>query len=182
MRLDSYRGREAHILRVNASPLLNSTHAGIVEGILHFLLEASSQGLLSPWALNDAIVNDEFLHRALPEVGETLPITINVRGQTGIHELDELPFLGMMLYTIYVAPGQVTFYLGDCPLQYSAGEIEDLLSAFFITGDTQPGKIIMRNGDTFVISSVREFMQGFITVARWLGQNYRLGYYATQLL
>jgi hypothetical protein len=173
-KIDEDEGELAEVIKEELPYPLSPPYENVVVALLGILLQEEGR-VATPWGLNYTIEQDDFFHWALPEVTSTLPITINVQGQVGVHELDQMQFLGMMVYTIYAAPGEVVFYLGKCPLCYTPNDIQDIID-WELRHTGAEGTIVMRNGDELPLPAIEEFMQGFITVARWLGRNYRLGY------
>jgi hypothetical protein len=131
-----------------------------------------AEPITTPWAINRIIQANRTLSRIFPAVGSTLPILVRIGEQQGIHQLTGEQFFGMLLYAIYAANrGEVQFFLDGCPLSY-AGDVADY---FHSPHSPYPLTITMLDGDKYAGVSL-EAMQGFITLARWLGHNYRLAY------
>jgi hypothetical protein len=130
----------------------------------------------TPWDINAAISEDPSFRALLPHITREVPIFIRIGEQTGTHRLTKEQFLGMMLYANYSTADEVAFYLQSCPLHYTAREIRKIIRINAVL-TTAPVfyRLQMLNGDIF-LGVTAEMMQGFITLARWLGRNYRLAY------
>jgi hypothetical protein len=142
----------------------------------------------TPWNITAAIAGDSSMLALLPTLTRELPILVRIGREQGIHLLGQQQFLGMLLYANYAAPGEVAFYLQSCPLHYTAREIKEImqgmkpwareqleLASHGLADQPELYTLHMPNGDVFD-PITPEIMQGFITVARWLGRNYRLAY------
>jgi hypothetical protein len=123
--------------------------------------------VIGPWLLNQVILASSF-RNLLPEVSFAVPITVHIGQQKGTHLLTQDQFMGMLLYVNYAAKQPVEFLLAGTPLHFTPEDLHKLYN-------TGVYIITMLGGDEFSFYRP-EFMQGFITMARWLGANYRAGY------
>ncbi len=159
--------------------------------VLHRGAKTSPGKFLLPWWINKIILQDSSLTRIFPRVDELVTITIvignrqdgggelstingpeNVSQETrGEHNLSEEQFMGMAVYVNYVTYTKVDFLLSGCLLNLTAQEISRRIPH----GEKASQYITMLNGDRFIFTTP-EFMQGFMAMAGWLGEDYRRGY------
>jgi hypothetical protein len=132
--------------------------------------EAGSINL--PADLANFVAEEPEFARILPVVITTLPITIRINERQGTHSLTYEQFLGMLLYANYTTPGEVAFAVHGHPLLYDMQDLFLLISDVHVREDSLA--LTMYNGDAYPVTL--EMMQGFITLARWLGRNYRQAY------
>jgi hypothetical protein len=139
----------------------------------HLSLARIGSTIISPWDINQVILREPLLREIFPDVRANVAITVCIKPHCSIHRLTKSQFMGMMFYLNHNPHPLVTFSLFGCPLWYSIHPLHVQYNVH------KPGYILImhdRSQYSLPQDEVAEIMQGFITMARWLGRNYRAGY------
>jgi hypothetical protein len=152
----------------------------------------------TPWVVNRQLRTYSLIETMVGGLGPTIPLTVVIGNRRGVHSLTEDQFMGMQCYCLYTGHSEVKFYLytqlaSACPANttipclanISRAALQNIYGSSLdyelhnlpeeIPPPSEFLQLTMHNGDHYYFPG-KEFMQGFITMARWLGENYRRAY------
>lgn len=132
--------------------------------------KVSEKGLdyhdVTPWDITKLAETDEFAQQVQLNLGQELPVQINVDGKTFDNQYNLSFFLGLGLYKEVVGSDfDMTIYGIDVPESYFNQPAE----RFEVKGNED--YLELNNGKKYAVPDGGEALDGFTTGAKWYGED-----------